>query len=162
MAVRAMTGIAAVAGSAFSSCVAASPSMPGNWMSMRMSSGRSDRATARPASASIALSTEWPALASSMLASFMFAALSSMMRIRAMQSSLARGERAADLGDEDLAVEARLGDDRDGDPRRRAQRGDIVLGDLLGRHDQDRNGRGLGRFLECLHHVEPVHVRHHE
>src|SRR5258708_5296380 len=57
-------------------------------MSMRMSSGRSARASVNPDSASVALSTVSPADCSSNIASSMFVALSSMSNTLAISSDL--------------------------------------------------------------------------
>src|SRR6185369_16172660 len=91
-AVRAMMGIAAVAGSAFSSAVAARPSMPGSRMSIRIRSGLAVRARTRPVSASPALSVTWPACFSNMMTCFMFIALSSITRILAIASLRTSGK----------------------------------------------------------------------
>jgi len=66
----------------FSNAVAARPSMPGSCTSMRIKSGWSVRASVSPVSASTALITLCPALRTSSVVSFMFAGLSSMIRMR--------------------------------------------------------------------------------
>src|SRR5687767_3416683 len=102
IAVSAMMGIAAVAASPFSNAVAASPSIPGNCTSIRIRSGCAVRASVRPLSASPAPTVSWPAFSRSRVASFMFAALSSMISILAtgLDSDLLeaqRGERSLEL-----------------------------------------------------------------
>src|SRR6185369_15939726 len=138
-AVRAITGILRVASSRFSSAVASRPSIPGNWISIRMSCGCSPRASVNPASASVAVSTVCPADCSRKTASVMLAGLSSTISTVAMSSALRpAGHRPAYFGGEAIAIEAVLLHDRDHEA---VQPEAVLLGNALGGHDQDGDAR---------------------
>src|SRR5580658_4583095 len=138
IAVSAMTGMAAVAGSCLSRAVAARPSMPGNWISIRIRWGRSVRASVSPLSASTAQSTVWPALRTSREANFMLARLSSMIRMVAtVRSLLMRPQRSPDLGDEEFMVEFGFRDNVDDIRRIAAEGGTVFRRDHLGGHHQN-------------------------
>src|ERR1022692_4577283 len=159
-AVRAITGMVRVASSRLSSTVASRPSMPGSWISIRMRSGCSARANARPASASVALSTVCRTEFNRNIASVMLVALSSMMRTFAMSvDQLASRYGPPDFDRDAFTVELGLIHDR----RHVAiQLGAVLGGDLLGCGHHDRNGSRIGMFVERLHNVEAVHLRHHQ
>src|SRR4029077_10975660 len=80
-AVSAMTGMAAVSESAFSSLVNSRPSMPGSWMSMRIRSGVFVASTSRASSADPAPTTTKPSFSRMTGASIRLPALSSTIRI---------------------------------------------------------------------------------
>src|SRR6185295_1997649 len=149
-----------VRSSLLSSLVAARPSIPGNWISMRIRSGCSARANVNPASASVALSTVWPADCSRKVASAMLAALSSTTNTLATSGGrLSPRHGPADFGRKTVPIEGGLFHDR----RHIAiELGAILVGDLLGGHHQDRNASRVGTVLERLDDVEAVHVRHHQ
>src|SRR4026208_2020699 len=83
--------------------------MPGSWISIRINCGCSLRAHVRPASASVALITEWPADSSRKIASVMFAGLSSTIRTLAISGCRPTpGHRPADLRGKAFRVEPAL------------------------------------------------------
>src|SRR5688572_30829808 len=159
-AVRAITGMARVRLSLLSNAVASRPSIPGSWMSIRIRSGSSARANVSPTSASGALSTVWPADWSSITVKNMLSTLSSTIRILAMSGDhSASGHSSPDFGDKAVAAKRGLFHDR---RNRAGQLGAVLGGDLLGGDHQDRNASRVGMIAERLHHVEAVHVRHHQ
>src|SRR3954471_1303926 len=83
-----MTTIALVAGSALSFRVKLKPSIPGSWMSIRISSGRKVSSSFSACSASTAVRASCPSAVSSKRASFRFAALSSTIRIGSLGMAL--------------------------------------------------------------------------
>src|ERR1022692_3488684 len=137
-AVRAITGISRVASSRLSSAMASRPSMPGSWISIRIRFGRSSRANVIPASASVALSTVWPADCNRNTANVMLAGLSSTTRILAMlvRRQLAARHGPPNFGHNAVTVEHGLFYDR----RHMAiEPGAVLGGDLLGGDHEDRN-----------------------
>src|SRR5580692_2065178 len=81
-------------------------------MSIKMSSGRSWRANASPASASVALSTVWPTDFNRKIANVILVALSSTTKTLAMSADqLATGRGPPHFGRDALAVEFGLFDD---------------------------------------------------
>src|ERR1019366_2414378 len=155
-----MTGMARVASSCLRSIVAWRPSMPGSWMSIRIRLGSSLRASFRPASAFVAMSTVWPTASRRMTVTVVWAGLSSMTRTVAMsRPRSAAGHGPPDFVPDAAVVERALGHDR----RHVAiQRVALLHGDLLGGDDQDRNASGVGSRAERLDHVEAGHLRHHQ
>src|SRR5687767_8482725 len=155
-----MTGIARVAGSAFRCAVASSPSMSGSWISIRISAGSASRANIRPASASLAVSTVYPADSSTYVASLMLVGLSSTMRIVAMSARrVPARKRASHLRAETRPIELPLLHDR---RDRSAESLVIGLGDPCRGHHDDRDASRLDTLSQRLHDVEPVHRRHHQ
>ncbi len=69
------------------------------------------------------------------------------------------GHGPPDFGREAVAVELGLFHDR---RHVAVQLGAVLGGDLLGGDHQDRNAGRVGLFAERLHHVEAVHLRHHQ
>src|SRR5512140_2444805 len=129
-------------------------------MSMRISSGRSFLAIVSPSSAFRALITVWPADSSRYMARVMFAALSSTTRTRAISvARVASRHGASDFRREPVAVEVGLFHDR---RHVAVQPGAILVGDVHGGHDEDRDAGGRGTFLKRSDDVEAVRLRHHE
>src|SRR5664279_195759 len=159
-AVRAITGMERVARPPLSNTVAARPSMPGSWISIRINWGCSARASFSPVSAFVALRTVWPTDSSRKSANVMFAALSSTIRTVAMS-----GDRVAprhgppDFHPEPVTVELSLFHDR---RHMAAQLRALLGGGLFGGDHEDRDAGRLGTFVKRLHDVEAVHVRHHQ
>src|SRR6185295_14546749 len=117
-------------------------------MSIRIRSGNSPRAKFSPASASVAVSTIWPADCSSRAVRNMLSGLSSTIRIFATSGDhLASGHGPPDFGDEAVAAELGLLDDR---RDRTIQLGAILGGDLFGGDHQDRNAGRVGMVAERL------------
>src|ERR1022692_4857722 len=123
-------------------------------MSIKMSSGCSWRASARPASASVALSTECPTDFSRNVANVMLVALSSTTRTLAMSADqLATRHGPPDFGGDAVAV--KLGLFHDG--RHVAiEPGAVLARDLLGGDHHDGNAGRIGLFVERLDDVEAV------
>src|ERR1700733_1194297 len=119
-------------------------------MSIKMSSGRSWRANASPASASVAVSTVCPTDFNRKIANVMLVAMSSTTRTLAISADqLATGHGSPHVGRDALAVEFGLFDDG----RHVAIEPDsIVGGDLLGGDHHDGNAGGVGLRVERLHH----------
>src|SRR6266699_694017 len=159
-AVRAITGMARVTWSALSCAVASRPSMRGSWMSIRIRLGCTSRANVSPVSASMALTTVWPADSSRNFTNFMLAALSSTTRTLAMSGDrLSSRHCPPDFGRKAGTVELRLFHDRCDVTIQL----DAVLGrDSLGRDHDDRNMSRCIIFTERHHYVEAIHLRHHE
>src|SRR5450432_3358858 len=132
-AVRAITGMAHVAWSPLSSAVAWRPSIPGSWMSIRIRLGCSSRASINPASASVALSTAWPADCRRKTANVMFVGLSSMIKTLAMSGHhLAARHGPPHFDREAFTVEVVfLHDHRHG----AVELAPVLGADLAGRHD---------------------------
>src|SRR5688572_32647919 len=127
-----------VVGSALRTAVACNPSMPGNWMSMRIRSGWSDRARVRPDSASVALSTVCPADLSRKVARVMLAGLSyttstfPTLRYRyRVEDRVAASHGAPDFNDKSIAVDVGLFHDRH---HIAIELVSVFSCDLLGRH----------------------------
>src|SRR3954463_8028719 len=157
-AVSAMTGMCRVLSSALRRPVARRPSIPGSWMSIRMSAGCSEHARASPLSASVALSTVCPTDSSRKVASVMFAGLSSTTSTFAISGhQLAIRHCPADFERKPVAVEIRLFQNRRYEA---VQLVPIFGGDRLGCNDQNRNGRRSGIFMERVDDVEPAYVGH--
>src|SRR3984957_18391773 len=156
-AVSAITGIARVASSCLSSAVAFRPSMPGSWISIRTRWGCSARAIVSPASASVALSTVWPADCSRNVANAILAGLSSITRMTATSGDLPPPrQRAPNLGGKQLGVESGLVHDR----RHVASEVGVLLGrDVLGGDHQHRDPGGIGVFVGRSQHIEAVYFR---
>src|SRR6267154_4614158 len=152
--------MARVAWSALSCAVASRPSMRGSWMSIRIRPGCTSRANVSPVSASVTLTTVWPADSSRNFTSFMLAALSSTTRTVAMSDDrLASRHRPPDFGRKAGTVELRLFHDRCDVTIQL----DAVLGrNSLGGDHHDRNVSRCSVFTECHNYVEAVHLRHHE
>src|ERR1019366_7348910 len=159
-AVRAITGIARVASSRLSSPMASRPSIPGSWISIKIRFGRSSRANVIPASASVALSTVWPADCNRNTANVMLAGLSSTTRIVAMLGDqLAARHGPPNFGHNAVTVEHDLFYDR---RHMASEPGAVLGGDLLGGDHEDRNAGRVRMPVERLHHVEAVYLRHHQ
>src|SRR6185503_15378411 len=128
--------------------------MPGSWISIKISCGCSSRASVRPASASVALITEWPADSSRKTASVMLAGLSSTIRTLAISGDQpAPGHGSPDLCGKAVGVETGLfHDGRDIAGQLRA----VLRRDVLGRDDDNRDTSGVGLRLERFHHVKAV------
>src|ERR1700680_1162263 len=158
-AVRAITGMERVASSALRSAVASRPSMPGSWISIRMRLGCVSRASVKPVSASVALTTVWPADSSTNFANFMLGALSSTTRTVAMSDDRVTSRHCSpDFGHETVSVKVCLFHDRS---YVAIQLGSVVGGDALGGDHHDWDMSRFGVSAECLHHVEAIHLRHH-
>src|SRR5688572_2377753 len=140
-AVRAITGMARVASSRLSCRAASRPSMPGSWISIRIRSGCSARASVNPASASVALITVCPAVRTRNVARVMLAGLSSTIRTLATSGDHeAPRQGPLDFRLEALLVQFRLFHDRG---HGAAELGTVLGRDLLAGDDQDGNaGRG--------------------
>src|SRR4029077_2468878 len=138
--------------SALSRAVASRPSIPASWISIRIRSGCSSRASVNPTSASVALSTVWPADSSRNTANVMLAGLSSTIRTLAMSGDhLATRHGPADFGHKAVGVELDLVHDR---RHITTQLRTVVGGDLLGGEHQDRDASRVGMFVERLRHLE--------
>src|SRR5450759_4087160 len=134
--------------------------MPGSWMSIRIRSGWSARANVSPASASIAGITVCPADSRMNVANFMFATLSSTIRILAISDDhIAARHGPPDFGRKAVCVELALLHDR----RDIATQPAAILGGdgLCGDNQHGYVTRGW-IMAERLNHVEAAHLRHHQ
>src|SRR5260221_3795756 len=129
-------------------------------MSIKIKSGWRSRARVSPASASAALITVYLACSSTKMASFMFAGLSSTIRMVAMlDRAFPARHGSPDFTPEVLNLELGLCQDRRHvavEPRT------VFVRELHGRHHHDRNARGIGVRAERFHHVKTAHFRHHQ
>src|SRR6266480_4845190 len=129
-------------------------------MSIRMRSGCSVFANATPVSASVALSTLWPADSSRKFDNVMLAGLSSTTNTFAMSDSyLATRHRSTDLDGEVPSVEVRLLHDR---RHVTIQLVAVFRVDLFGRDHQNRYACRRWIIMKRAYHVEAVHIRHHQ
>src|ERR1035438_7767181 len=157
-AVRAITGIERVAASPLSSAMASMPSIPANWISIKMRWGCSARAKAIPVSASVTLITLWPAFSRSKTANFIFRGLSSTTSILATSvAPLAAGQGTPDFGSETIEME--VGFFHNGG-HIAMQLGAILRGDCLGGHHHNGDAGRLWVVFQGLDHIETAHLGH--
>src|SRR6266849_1779989 len=144
--------MARVESSCLRSAVASRPSMRGSWISIRIRLGCPSRAKVRPLSASVALTTVWPADSNRNFTNFILAVLSSTTRTVAMSDDhVASRHCPADFGRKAGTVELGLFHNR----RDVAIQLGAVLGrDSLGGDHHDRNVSRCRIFTERHHYVE--------
>src|SRR4051812_42831963 len=142
-AVRAITGVEAVAGSALSLRIASQPSTPGRLRSIRIRSKEPDRARANPEGPSTAASTANPRRASRRESMSRFISLSSTSRIRGMGGEGPRAIDAGRGGPGRLGLYGgRLDPTREVDCKRRAAARLTQDGDLAAHHLAVASGDG--------------------